>query len=105
MRSLVFAVSCAVTAGGAAAQADYPEKPIRLVVGFPPGSTLDIAARLISPKLGDALGKPVVVENVAGAAGGLAADRAAKAPPDGYTLALAASAQLVVNPQPVQAVV
>jgi len=85
-------------AGGAAAQSNYPEKPIRLVVGFPPGSTLDIAARLLGPKLGDALGKPVVAENVVGVAGGIAADRVAKAPPDGYTLALAANAQLVVNP-------
>src|SRR5467141_5101222 len=84
--------------GTSAAQSNYPEKPIRLVVGFPPGSTLDIAARLLGQKIGDAVGKPLVVENVVGVAGGIAADRVAKAPPDGYTLALAANAQLVINP-------
>jgi len=95
---LVFAVSWLAAGGIAAAQSNYPEKPIRLVVGFPPGSTLDIAARLLGQKIGDAVGKPLVVENVVGVAGGIAADRVAKAPPDGYTLALAANAQLVINP-------
>jgi tripartite-type tricarboxylate transporter receptor subunit TctC len=59
---------------------------------------LDIAARLLGQKLGEAMGKPVISENIVGVAGGIAADRVAKAPPDGYTLALAANAQLVINP-------
>ena len=94
---VVLAVSW-LAGGSAAAQSNYPEKPIRVVVGFPPGSTLDIAARLLGQKLGEAMGKPVISENIVGVAGGIAADRVAKAPPDGYTLALAANAQLVINP-------
>jgi tripartite-type tricarboxylate transporter receptor subunit TctC len=84
--------------GSPAAQSNYPEKPVRLVVGFPAGSSVDIVARLVGQKLSEALGKPVVVETVAGAAGNIAAERVAKAAPDGYTLALAANAQLIINP-------
>ncbi len=81
-----------------AAQTTYPEKPIRMVVGFPPGSSVDTFGRLISQKLAEALGKPVVVDNITGAAGNIAADRVAKAAPDGYTLGLLSQAQLAVNP-------
>ncbi|MFL6566746.1 MAG: Bug family tripartite tricarboxylate transporter substrate binding protein [Burkholderiales bacterium] len=88
----IAAVSCAV------AQDRYPEKPIRLLVGFPAGSTADVAARLIGQQWAEALAKPVVVENVAGAAGNIAMERLVKAAPDGYTLALAVNAQLTVNP-------
>jgi len=95
---LMLAVAEIVTAGHAAAQSNYPEKPIRIVVGFPPGSGLDIVARLLGQKFAEAWGKPVVVENVIGAGGNIAADRVAKAAPDGYTLALAANSQIVVNP-------
>ena len=84
--------------GNPAAQSSYPDKPIRLIVGFPPGNSPDIVARLLGQKLAASLGKPVVVENIAGAAGSIAAERVAKAAPDGYTLALAANAQLTVNP-------
>lgn len=72
-------------AGSAAAQT-YPAQPIRLLVGYPPGSASDFIARLIAPKMTEGLGQPVVVENRAGAAGILAATAAAKAPPDGYTI-------------------
>ena len=68
------------------------------VVGFPPGSHPDIVARLLGQKLTETLGKPVVVENVAGAAGNIATERVARATPDGYTLALAGQPQLVINP-------
>jgi len=81
-----------------AAQSNYPEKPVRLVVGFPPGSAVDVVARLLGQKLTEALGKPIVVENVAGAAGNIAAERVARTAPDGYTLALAANAQIIINP-------
>jgi tripartite-type tricarboxylate transporter receptor subunit TctC len=67
-----------------AAQMTYPEKSIRMVVGFPPGSQPDIVARLLSRKLAEALGKAIVVDNATGAAGNIAADRVAKAAPDGY---------------------
>ncbi len=83
---------------GTAAQATYPERPIHLVVGFPPGSQPDMVARLLGEKLAGALGKAVVIENVTGAAGNIAADRLAKATADGYTLGLLSQTHLVVNP-------
>jgi tripartite-type tricarboxylate transporter receptor subunit TctC len=81
-----------------AAQTPYPEKPIRMVVGFPPGSQPDTVARLLGQKFSEALGKPVVIDNVAGAAGNIAGDRVAKAAPDGYTLGLLGQTQIAVNP-------
>ena len=86
-----------VTTGNAAAQTRYPEKPIRVLAGFPAGSSPDIVARLLGQKFAEALGQPVVVENVTGAAGNIAAERVAKAAPDGYTLALAVNAQIIMN--------
>jgi tripartite-type tricarboxylate transporter receptor subunit TctC len=72
-------------ADGASAQA-WPNKPIRYIVPFAPGGTTDILGRLIAPKLGDALGQPVVVENRPGAAGALGAEMLAKSPADGHTV-------------------
>jgi tripartite-type tricarboxylate transporter receptor subunit TctC len=80
------------------AQTNYRERPIHLIVGFPAGSAVDTVARLIAPKLAESLGKPVVIENVLGAAGNIASDRVVKAAPDGHTLALAANAQIIMNP-------
>jgi tripartite-type tricarboxylate transporter receptor subunit TctC len=98
MSRLVFGVLLLLLAGSTQAQSNYPEKSIRLMVGFPPGSSVDIVGRVLSQPLAEWLGKAVVVENVAGAAGNIAAERVAKSAPDGYTLALVANAQLVVNP-------
>ena len=72
----------------AAAQSDYPNRPIRLVVGFGAGGSTDIVARIVARHLTEKLGQSVVVENKAGAGGTIGADLVAKAPPDGYTLTL-----------------
>ena len=85
-------------AGSAVAQTNYPEKPIRMVVGFPPGGPADTVARLLGQKFIDAWGKPVVIDNAAGAAGNIASDRVAKAAADGYTLGLLTEAQIAINP-------
>jgi tripartite-type tricarboxylate transporter receptor subunit TctC len=92
---VAWALACA---GSPAARAAYPDKPIHLVVGFPPGSQPDIVARLVALDLAKALGAPVVVENLAGAAGNIAAEHVAKAAPDGYTLGLLSQTHIVVNP-------
>ena len=83
------ALAAAALAGavaGASAQSTYPNRPIRLIVPFPPAGAADILSRTIGPKLGEALGQQVVIDNRTGAGGNIAADLVAKAPPDGYTL-------------------
>ena len=72
----------------ATAQSDYPNKPVKLIVGFAPGGSTDIVARIVAQKLGEKLGQTVIVENRAGAGGTIGADVTAKAPADGYTLTL-----------------
>ncbi len=81
----------------ALAQAPYPSRAIKLVVGFPAGTTPDTLARLVADGVQASLGQPIVVENSVGAGGNIAADRVAKAEPDGYTLLMAGNAALVVN--------
>jgi tripartite-type tricarboxylate transporter receptor subunit TctC len=72
--------------GTAAAQAQYPNRPVRLVVPFPPGGGSDTLARILGPKLSEALGQQVVIDNRPGAGANIGAEVAAKTPPDGYTL-------------------
>src|SRR5215813_9203042 len=80
----------------ASAQTNYPEKNIRLLYGFPAGN--DLVTRIFADKLAEALGKPVVVDNVTGAGGNIAADRTAKAAPDGYTVGVLIAANITINP-------
>ena len=76
----------------------YPDKPVRILVGFTPGTTTDILARIVGQKLTDTLAQQTVIENRDGAAGTIAAGIAARANPDGYTLWLASTGQYVVSP-------
>ncbi|MCW5605056.1 MAG: tripartite tricarboxylate transporter substrate binding protein [Burkholderiales bacterium] len=86
-RSLFVAVCSILIAAGFPAQAqNYPVKPIRYVVGFPPGGTNDILARLIAPRLAESLGQQVVVENRGGANTAIATEQVSRATPDGYTI-------------------
>lgn len=82
-------IAMALSASGAAAA--WPDKPVMLVVTYPPGGTVDVVARLIAPKLSEVLGQPVVIDNRGGAGGMIGGAYAARAKPDGYTLMLDAS--------------
>jgi tripartite-type tricarboxylate transporter receptor subunit TctC len=76
----------------------YPNRPIKLVVSFPPGGAADIVARLVGQPLSTRLGQPVVIDNKPGANGNIAGEMVARAPPDGYTLLMGPSALFVINP-------
>jgi tripartite-type tricarboxylate transporter receptor subunit TctC len=87
-----------VSAPGASfAATDYPDKPVRLVVPYPPGGATDVIGRVMAQKLGEALEQSVVVDNRAGAAGSIGAGLVAKAPPDGYTLLMGALTSHSIN--------
>jgi tripartite-type tricarboxylate transporter receptor subunit TctC len=92
------ALAAALALGSAAlAHAAFPEKPLRLVVPFPPGGTTDVVARHIAPKVAEILGQPLIIENRGGAGGSIATDVVAKAPADGYTLLMATNSH-TANP-------
>jgi len=86
-----------VSAGSALAQ-DYPNKPVRWVVGFPPGGGTDIVARIVGAKMQDAMGVPAIIENKPGAGGIIATEFIARSNPDGYTLLVGGSNAMTVNP-------
>src|SRR5690606_16925970 len=90
MKRLAFFLIAALAATLVQAQS-YPARPIRFVVGFPPGGSTDLSARALSEKLSQALGQTVVVENKPGASGNIAAEQVARSAPDGYTLLVAAT--------------
>jgi tripartite-type tricarboxylate transporter receptor subunit TctC len=82
----------------ASAQSSYPNRPVKILVGFTPGTAPDLAARILADRFSEVWGTPFVVENVPGAGSNIATDRVAKAAADGYTLLMAGNSALVINP-------
>lgn len=97
LAAMLGAAAIAAASGAARAQ-DYPTHPINLIVGFPPGGSNDIVARILAPRLGEALGVPVVVVNKPGSNALIGTEFVVRAPPDGYTLTLASASPLVISP-------
>jgi tripartite-type tricarboxylate transporter receptor subunit TctC len=95
---LAMAAACLTAAPLVAAAQPYPNRPIHLVVGFPPGGINDIVARIVGQKMSESLGQAVVVENRAGAGGTIGADWVSKAKPDGYALLLGSVSNLAMAP-------
>jgi len=98
LRLISLALALALFPAVAQAETAWPTKPIRILVGFAAGGSTDVTARIIGQALSERLGQPVVIENRAGAGGNIAADAAAKADPDGYTLLMATSTTFATNP-------
>ncbi len=97
-RSAYLGLAALAAGNGTAFAQDYPNKPVRMIVGFAPGGGTDTTARPIAQKLGELLGTQVIVDNRPGAAGNIATDIVAKANPDGYTILMATIASLAINP-------
>src|SRR6267378_7735259 len=97
MRAIYLGLCIAALAAGAAAQ-EFPSRPVKIVVPYPPSGNVDITARTIAPALGEALGVPIVIENRAGAGGTIGTSAVVKSPPDGYTLVLGSSATITAGP-------
>jgi tripartite-type tricarboxylate transporter receptor subunit TctC len=95
-RLLCAFAALAISCGATLAQ-PFPQKPVKLIVGFPPGGGVDIIARSIQQGLSDRLGQPVIVENRSGAGGNIAAEQVARAPADGYTLLVSAVSSLAIS--------
>ena len=92
------AAAAALLPRGAVAQAGFPSRALRIVIGFPPGGGIDILARLMAPKMSERLGQPVVVENRPGANGLIATQGVAQSEPDGHTILFGTTGNLAVNP-------
>lgn len=90
---------CIGPMAGASAQGNWPERPIRMIVPFPPGGGTDALARIVAAHLQSALGQPVAVENRSGGSGVIGTEAVARAAPDGYTLAMTASGPMTILPQ------
>ena len=96
-RLLATALACAALVASAQAQ-EYPTRPIKVVIAFPPGGPTDFVGRLLADKLKDLLGEPVIIENKAGASGAIGANEVAKSTPDGHTLFLTTSGAVTITP-------
>jgi len=96
LSAAAFAILCASAALPAVAQTDYPSKPVTMIVPFPPGGVADITARPLAEAMGRILKQPIVVENKAGAGGGVGMQYVARARPDGYTVLLALSSISII---------
>jgi tripartite-type tricarboxylate transporter receptor subunit TctC len=98
-RSFGLAMAGGVVAQTVSARAQsFPERPVRMLIGFPPGGTVDTVARIIGPPLSERLGQPVIIEYRSGAAGILAVEAVARGQPDGYTIVFASAGALVIVP-------
>jgi tripartite-type tricarboxylate transporter receptor subunit TctC len=87
-----------LAAGMASAQSSYPNRPVKILVGFTPGTAPDLVARILADRFAEVFGAAFVVENVPGAGGNIATERVAKAAADGYTLLMGGNSSLVINP-------
>lgn len=96
--NLFAALIVLLAAQAALAQPDYPNRPVKILVGFTPGTAPDLAARILADRFSDVWSTPFVVENIPGAGSNVATDRVAKAAADGYTLLMGGNASLVINP-------
>jgi tripartite-type tricarboxylate transporter receptor subunit TctC len=96
--NLFAALLVLLTAQAGSAQSNYPNRPVKILVGFTPGTAPDLAARILADRFSDVWGTPFVVENVPGAGSNIATDRVAKAAADGYTLLMGGNSSLVINP-------
>jgi tripartite-type tricarboxylate transporter receptor subunit TctC len=94
----IAALAIVATTSSSIAQSNYPDRAVKVIVGYAPAGPVDIIARVMSDKLAGLWGKPVVVENIPGAGGNISGDRVAKAAPDGYTLLMGSNALLAINP-------
>lgn len=95
---LVAVAGACLLAHAVGAQSSWPNKPIRFLVGFPPGGTVDVMARIVAEQLSPLLGQPIVVENKPGASGNLAAGSVVAAAPDGYTILVSSTSVETANP-------
>ena len=98
LSAVVCALGAAAGAPAMAQEAAFPNKPITLVIPFPPGGATDVLGRLIGKKLGDKLGQTVVIDNRAGGGTTIGASSVARSAPDGYTLLLSSGTTFTVNP-------
>ena len=97
-RFSMLAVGTALCSPASVNAQTYPDRPIRLMIGFPPGGTADTIGRILAPALSERLSQPVIIENRGGAAGTLAVEAVARAQPDGYTIVFASAGALVIVP-------